>query len=550
MKKITLLLTEIANLLTSDSMRWQFLTRINLLLAFMTTLYGTGFYLYTHDLRGLVPNLIEALLFIIIATINQFRLHFMAAHLTVLVSNLTIVYYSALLGSIVEVHLLVIFYVGLAFYLFRDNITHCAISVSITAFAWICCEVTYYLEWVHPIEISRDHLFATRWLAIPFILILDILMISLHIYIIWRQLKSRTQKFAESSHELRNAFQLILSIIEKERRDGHNSPQMDEIYRSALFVRQLVTSELDTAKIEAGQEDQITLHSVEIKPFLDSIVAQNRFLAADKNVTIDYSCKMPTYILTDQPAIIKIVNNLLSNAIKFTPIGSTVSVQIFYSEERWQINVTDQGPGIDQTLLPKIYAPYVSKGGSLEGTGLGLFITRKLVRQLRGSISLTPFDGGTKATIILPLKIGTPPNAHSPIWDRQPLGGKTVLIIEDNEMMLTLTGRFMEQAGAATLLARDALVGYELAQRHIPDAIILDLETSDKISGPAAIRMFKSYVPLQKVPIIVLTGATMKETLAQATNAGAAKCFSKPLPYSDVLIFMRDLFPKNAAIES
>lgn len=540
MKKITRLLDVVSANITTETQRWQLLTRMNIILTISTVTYGVAFYAITQEPLVLVPNLIEAALFGCIIIINKQGLHHLAGHLTVAVSNLTIIYYSGLLGNTVEVHLLAIFFIGFAYSLFKDA-KHILISLSITTVAWLLCEINYFYEIIPPLGMSRTNLFISRWLALPFILFLDIFIISLHIHVLLQKLQKKTTQFAESSHELRNMLQTILSIVEKEKKAGNKAEYIDAIYSAALYSKQMINKELEASKFEAGKEDMVNMRPVEIKPLLAGLIAQYRFLAAEQNVTITYQSKLPACIITDQPAVIKIISNILSNAIKFSPAFATVSVRIFKQDAYWRIHVKDHGSGIPAGQLNRIFDPYFSVGGNKEGTGLGLHITRRLVESLKGTIDVNSSPEGTEVAVALPLEVGhmTPPPV--PAWERYQFHNKKILIIEDNLLFLALQCQQLRAAHADVTSAVDAHEGLALARKIMPDVIVLDMSTTPDLTGVEVIRKIKTDKLLAPIPIIAQSGDVFEESAEKALAAGASSYLVKPVAHETLVSTIRDI---------
>ncbi len=180
------------------------------------------------------------------------------------------------------------------------------------------------------------------------------------------------------------------------------------IVNSSRSMQQILNDFLDIAKIEAGR---LELHSVptDLEALVRQSVALNQLGAIKKEIRLAFDCHASGLLVTvDPPKIEQVMNNLLSNAVKFSPPGSLVRVTLWKEKEAVKISVSDQGIGIPQDKIARLFQPFerIRTGrSSLEkGSGLGLAIVKKILEAHGGEIRVVSEEGkGSTFTVTLPM---------------------------------------------------------------------------------------------------------------------------------------------------
>ncbi len=201
--------------------------------------------------------------------------------------------------------------------------------------------------------------------------------------------RMKSQFFANMSHELRTPLTAIIGFSEllHDKTFGElNESQdryVDNIYRSARHLLNLINDILDLAKVESGKM-KVTLEPFSLKACLDQVCNVVRPLSMEKNITLTIAEQDEVDVIVgDEVRIKQIMYNLLSNGIKFTEDGGRVEVSSRLVGEVLHISVSDTGIGIDKDYQEIIFSEFQQVDGSYsrkhEGTGLGLSLTRKLV---------------------------------------------------------------------------------------------------------------------------------------------------------------------------
>jgi signal transduction histidine kinase len=227
--------------------------------------------------------------------------------------------------------------------------------------------------------------------------------------------RTKSNFLANMSHELRTPLNAIIGFAEilrhqmfgplgSERYTGY----VEDIQRSGQHLLSLINDVLDMSKIEAGRQP-MRLEQQMLAPLIERSVRMAQPMAEGRNVHLDFKTDTPELLAScDSRAVIQMVVNLVSNAVKFSPVGGTVHVRLEQSALGGaKISVIDNGPGIDQNILPHLFEAYAHRAAMTttryDGVGLGLAITKALIELHHGTIRVTTQPGqGTTMTLELP----------------------------------------------------------------------------------------------------------------------------------------------------
>ncbi len=227
------------------------------------------------------------------------------------------------------------------------------------------------------------------------------------------QLKS--QFLATMSHELRTPLNAILGFAETIRDQVFGPHAIDkyaeyanDIHRSGQHLHALICDILDLSKIEAGSYE-LAIETVNAVEEAKSCMAMITALADKGGVAVSFSGAAPSLLIDcDMRALRQILLNLLSNAVKFTPHGGRVAVSLTREGDALNIAIADTGIGISEEKLATLFQPFrqgdAGTSRRYEGTGLGLYISKRLVELHKGTIRLESAPGdGTRALVTLPV---------------------------------------------------------------------------------------------------------------------------------------------------
>jgi PAS domain S-box-containing protein len=226
------------------------------------------------------------------------------------------------------------------------------------------------------------------------------------------------------SHEFRTPLQAIFGYTELLEREIHgpmNEAQqrdIQRIQRSQQHLLGLINTILEFAKLESGQPPEITCVPTVMNETLSAMESLVGPHLEAKNLRYQYKCADPAVIADADPAKVQqIVLNLLANAIKFTEPGGSVLVECGLEPEHVTISVSDTGRGIPPDKLDAVFEPFVqlrTRGSTMNGTGLGLPISRRLAEAMGGTLTAqSEVDRGSTFTLRLP-RVGKRTNSETP----------------------------------------------------------------------------------------------------------------------------------------
>ena len=225
--------------------------------------------------------------------------------------------------------------------------------------------------------------------------------------------KAKTEFLSSMSHEFRTPMNAILGFAQIIELDTAESQQKEvhenimEILHAGQHLLELINDILDLARIEEGKY-QLDMKPVVINKSVADVLRLLESLAREKKVTISYDSKVDDQfeIFADSRSVKQILINIISNAIKYNHPGGTVDINVEKLDGFCKIKVTDTGDGIAKEFLDKIFDPFqqVTSRTDVEGTGIGLAITKNLIDVLDGKIQVESTEGkGSTFTIYLKL---------------------------------------------------------------------------------------------------------------------------------------------------
>ena len=337
-----------------------------------------------------------------------------------------------------------------------------------------------------------------------------------------RQLRAanaaKSEFLSRMSHELRTPLNAILGFGQLLELDAPTPQQQDSIGQILIagkHLLQLINEVLDLAAIEAGRL-ALSLEPVAVADVVAEAVSLIRPLADQRGILLEspaQSCA--AHVVGDRQRLKQILLNLLANAVKYNREGGRVRLSCQrMASQRLQIMVTDTGPGIPPVALERLFVPFERVDGqdpAVEGTGLGLPLSKRLAEAMGGTLQLrTGTNQGSSFWVELPLT--TSPLQHledaTPLAQHQPPpqpAALTVLYIEDNLPNLQLVEQLLSRRPGVTLIpAMRPQLGLDLASEHQPDLVLLDLHLPD-LPGEEVLRRLQSNPKTAEIPVVILS---------------------------------------------
>jgi CheY-like chemotaxis protein len=257
-------------------------------------------------------------------------------------------------------------------------------------------------------------------------------------------------------------------------------------------------------------------------------------------------------VLADSQRLQQVLLNLVSNGIKYNREGGRVTLACHALEgDRLRMTVVDTGLGISPTRRARLFTPFDRLGvetHGVEGTGLGLALSKRLVEAMGGTIGLESVEGhGTTFWVELPetespdQRSGLGPIQGAPIEAGARVG--TILYIEDNPSNLRLVERVLGERTAIRLIAAmQGRLGLELAHEHRPDLILADLHLPD-MSGEDVLREILADPTLKDTPIVVVSADATPGRIKRLLASGARAYLTKPINVQELLTVIEAWMP-------
>jgi len=364
-----------------------------------------------------------------------------------------------------------------------------------------------------------------------------------------RASQAKSEFLSRMSHELRTPLNAILGfgqLLMREPLTGRQREHLDLIVKAGKILLHLINEALDITRIEVGRLT-ISSESVSLAEAVVEAVGLIAPFAQLNGITIrvDESTFVDRLVIADKQRLKQVLLNLLSNAVKYNSPAGMVHLSCEVSERcRLRLHVRDTGPGIPADKQHRLFVPFDRLGAEstdIEGSGLGLVLSRRLTEIMGGSLSFLSEPGlGTTFTIELPrglapeAQIG-PSAAISGLEIEPRSAHRTVLCIEDNHANIKLVQAVLgARPGVQLLIAMQGLAGLEIARRQRPDLILLDVHLPD-ITGDKLLEMIFADADLRAIPVIVISADATAPQIERLLGAGATAYLTKPIDVDQLL---------------
>ncbi|GAA6621825.1 response regulator [Scytonema sp. NUACC26] len=366
--------------------------------------------------------------------------------------------------------------------------------------------------------------------------------------------QAKSQFLAKMSHELRTPLNAILGFTRLINRNSQLSKEDREnlgiISRSGEYLLSLINDILEMAKIEAGHQ---TLNEVffDLNRLIYSLQEMFSLKASDKglNLKMEIGSEVPQYVCGDEGKLRQILINLIGNAIKFTAVGSIVlkvSCQTSAFREKnksiFEFQVEDTGPGIAAEELGFIFEPFVqAKNGRnfMQGTGLGLPISRQFARLMGGDVTVRSVLG-RGATFVCCIQLTLPQEVDVipcksitkqviSLQPEQPIF--RILVVEDNVENRQLLVKLLESVGFEVYSAENGLQALAFYQEWEPDLIWMDMQMP-VMNGYEVTQKIRAMTQRRSPIVIALSASAFEEDRQLMLQNGCNDFVTKPFEES------------------
>jgi PAS domain S-box-containing protein len=373
---------------------------------------------------------------------------------------------------------------------------------------------------------------------------------------------AKSEYLSRMSHELRTPLAAMLGFSDllemREPREDQLSA-IDAIQRAGSHLLSLVNDVLDIARIEAGREI-LSLQPLDVRTILEECIGLVAQTANERDVTISMHVDGTerVYVRADRQRLVQVILNLLSNAIKYGAEGGHVVAGVAVRDGAVEVDVSDDGPGLDESQKARLFQPFERLGAErshVQGTGLGLALSRQLSVAMGGSLSLRSTKGkGATFTIRLQQAAGSDPasviSAAGPAVLRDAMVAQTVLYAEDNLSTVALVESiFALRPNIRLITAMQGGIALDLAREHGPDLIILDLHLPD-LNGDEVLLRLRQDARTAAIPVVIYSADATERQVSRLLEAGAAAFLTKPARVTEFLTMIDSVLGHSAEVRT
>ncbi|UII23551.1 PAS domain-containing sensor histidine kinase [Fulvivirga ligni] len=360
-----------------------------------------------------------------------------------------------------------------------------------------------------------------------------------------RSLKVKERFLANMSHEIRtplNGIMGMLHLLDDSNLSGKQKQHIKALKGSSEILLNILNDLLDLSKIEAGKM-RINKTNMHTRALMNKLELLYHPQAEENGIALKFSIgqHVPKYIFCDETKLIQIYSNLISNSIKFTPEGGTVNVNLTLADRRsnrtnivLEGSVEDNGIGIDKKDQEKIFTSFTqldsSSSKSYKGTGLGLHISKKLIKLLKGKLTLESEVGkGSRFTFTFQTKtadnLEAKPNDASinPTLSYAPL----ILLVDDNKVNLDLASEILRNAGCKVNTAMRGDEALKKCKTNHYDLVLMDIQMPDMDGYETTARIVAECN--EAPPVIAMTAYSLDSDEERFADAGMSDFIAKPI---------------------
>ncbi|MBX3602892.1 MAG: PAS-domain containing protein [Rubrivivax sp.] len=380
-----------------------------------------------------------------------------------------------------------------------------------------------------------------------------------------RASRAKSEFLSAMSHELRTPLNAILGFAQLLDTDrvqpltGRQHEQVQQILRAGSHLLHLINDVLDLARVEAGKQ-AISLEPVALAPLLDECLDLVRPLAQARRVVLHARApgQGEGFVRADRTRLKQVLLNLLSNAIKYNREGGEVRLHFDGDAATQRVGIGDTGPGLSGEQRERLFTPFERLGaesGAVEGAGIGLALSRRMVELMHGRIDIDsePGRGSTFWVGLARAEVPAVAGAAAPgtVADKPADSAadsataaaapvpRHVLYVEDNPVNVMLMEAMLErEPGVRLTSAPLPELGLDLARADRPDLILLDIQLPG-MDGFEVLRRLRADAATRTIRVVAVSANAMHGDVEAALAAGFDGYLTKPLDIGELLAVVR-----------
>lgn len=367
--------------------------------------------------------------------------------------------------------------------------------------------------------------------------------------------RAKSDSLSRLSHDLRTPLNSVLGFAQLLAIDDLTPAQheaVDHILQAGRHLLGLIDEVIDVSKIEAGAVE-VAVSPVSVRAVAEDARNLIRPLADQRGVQVTVDLGPPdgraVAVRADRQRLLQVLLNLLSNGVKYNRPGGQVVVRADPADDQVAIHVADTGPGIEPASRARLFQPFErlgAEGSGVQGTGVGLSLSKQLVEQMGGRLSVQS-EVGAGSTFTVTLPAATPRQrppvepAEPPV--RRPEVAARVLLVEDNADNLALVRVALERHGGVEVdVATTGADAVAQAQARPPDLILLDVHLPD-MPGDAVLDRLDRHPATADIPVAVVTADATADARQRLRRRRVAAYLTKPIDLRHLLIVVDAVRP-------
>ena len=368
--------------------------------------------------------------------------------------------------------------------------------------------------------------------------------------------KAKSNFLANMSHEIRTPMNAILGMDEmilRETGDPKIRKYATDIHSAGKTLLSIINDILDLSKIESGKMELVQV-DYDFASVLNDVVNMTMNKARDKGLTYEMNVDpaIPSMLHGDEIRIRQVILNITNNAIKYTEEGGiSVDVGFDHAPDELVVKVADTGIGIRDEDMDKLFSSFQrldeTRNRNVEGTGLGLNITRQLAEMMGGSIDVkSKYGEGSVFTVRIPQEVvdDTPIGDYTERLEKSReqkdafipklvAPNAKILIVDDNEMNLEVITELLGESKIRTRVAMSGNECIEMVKKESFDVILLD-QMMPGMSGTQTLEIMRNESLADGTPIIALTADAIMGARESYIREGFNDYLSKPVVYKEL----------------